>query len=353
LPAFQPLVLRGDGGDGADPDAYVHPKDVPALNEYLPSYPVDMALARYEQLGNPDALRALGVTAAVARPWLISRTRGGVGLAAATLQPKVARVALETRTLAGAMPLISECASPHIVQIPGSLGACDVFFGDAQGFAPVRAVIAPSDSIDPQTAWIDARLAFAESPALAQGIGGALTLSGVAMPVAPASWLLTYVNGTLKAPDGRSLARSGGAFFWLRIPGSVTSVRCAGLCELVAQTSQPPPVPVGLAQPRARALEFRQVAPWLFVVGEGGDSSGLLRLNERYDPAWIAIASRRVLAHVRMDMSVNGWILEPAEGRVILVQVTAVFQLIAEVIGAVCVLWLLKALARAPTKRAS
>ncbi|MFY9720160.1 MAG: hypothetical protein WAK16_10995, partial [Candidatus Cybelea sp.] len=56
LPAFQPLQLRGGGGDGADPDAFRYPGQVAALNEYFPTYPVDVALARYEQGGDVSAL---------------------------------------------------------------------------------------------------------------------------------------------------------------------------------------------------------------------------------------------------------------------------------------------------------
>ena len=89
LPAFQPLGMRGGGGDGADPDAFVYPGDVPTLNEYFPSYPVDMALARYEQSGDVTALRALGVGADRATAWLVSRMRGGIGLAAASLAPEL------------------------------------------------------------------------------------------------------------------------------------------------------------------------------------------------------------------------------------------------------------------------
>ena len=82
LPGFQPLQLRTGGGDGADPDAIAYPGHVAALNEYLPAYPVDMALAQYEQNGDPTALRALGVSLIVARPWLVSRSNGEIGLAA-------------------------------------------------------------------------------------------------------------------------------------------------------------------------------------------------------------------------------------------------------------------------------
>ena len=358
LPAFQPLGLTAGGGDGADPDAYVYRAGVSVLNEYFPTYPVDMALARYELSGDAEALRALGVSEVIARPWLVSRTRGGIGLAASSLQPRPPRRAVPPlRYVDGTMPLISQCAGPRIVALPNSLGPCDVFFGDAAQYAPLRPLIVPSDSIDPQTAWIDARLAFAESPGLAQAIGGALTQSRLPLGVEPGAWLLAYVRGTLRGSDGRALAHSSGAFVWLRIPAAVAAVECTGTCELVAQTARLPNLASYSAAARApaSALDFREFTPWLYVVDRAADSgpaNQLLRFNERYDDAWIAVASGRALRHIRIDMSANGWVLGASSRRIVLIQVTALLQMTAEIIGLLCVLWLVKALAPVPTKRA-
>ena len=352
MPAFQPLGLRNDGGDGADPDAHVYPGSVSALNEYLPSYPVNMALARYEEFGDVEALRALGVAEIVARPWMTSRTQGRIGLAASSLEPRWPRQPpASIRYISGATPLISQCDATGIVALGDRIGACDVFFGDAPGYPAVEAVIPPSDSIDPRSAWIDARLAFAEAPSLAQAVGGALTQSRVPQSVEPGSWLMAYVRGLLVGSDGRVLEKSQGAFAWLHLPATVTSVRCAGLCELVAQAQALPSVPSHLPAAHQRALEFGRFGSAFYVVRLQADSAKVLRLNERYDPAWIAFAGGRLLPHVRIDMSVNGWFVGDTSGRVVLVQVTAVVQLIAEVFGVLCVLWLLKALAYAPTKR--
>lgn len=356
LPAFQPLSLRAGGGDGADPDAFVRANGVVTLNEYFPSFPVDMALARYEQSGNSDALRALGVATIVARPWLISRTRGAIGLAATSLQPRVANSApAQARDLSDATPLMSECDSVRLAGPIEPLGTCDVFFGDAAGNAPVRAVTAPTDSIDPATAWIDARLAFGEAPELAQAIGGALTQSTTPLTIAPDSWLFAYVRGALIGSDGRMLIEGPGNFNWIHVPSGIASVRCAGTCELVAQTSTLPKLGKGSSQSRARALAFRSIAPWLYVVDATADSihlSGrLLRFNERYDPAWTAFSSMRLLPHVRIDLSFNGWLLPVSRGQIVLVESTALLQAIAEIFGVLCVLWLLKALAYGPTKR--
>jgi hypothetical protein len=341
--------LQTGDGDGADPDAFVYPNVVPALNEYFPTYPVDMALARYEQSGDYDALRVLGVTEVMQRPWLVSKVQSGIGLAGASLSPPAAhRSVAGARHVSGATPLVSQCVEPQIVDVGGPLGLCDVFFGDMPGHRTVRIIAAPSDSIDARTAWIDARLTFSEVPALAQALGGALTQSRVPWRVDPDSWLLAYVRGALLAPDGRTLAAAAGSFAWVRIPARTGAVQCAGLCELVAQAAARPTFPARQSRPALRAPAFRYITPWLYVVDAG--APGLLRFNERYDSAWMAFAAGGVLRHVRMDMSVNGWFLTSA-GSVVLVQVTAVAQLIAEIVGAVCVLLLLKALANRPTKR--
>ncbi len=360
LPAFQPLALRGGGGNGADPDAHGYAGGVAALNEYFPTYPVDMALARYEQSGDTAALRALGVSEIVPRPWLVSTVRGGIGLAAASLAPRLPGQELLSMQLVRApMPLISECSVTPAVTLAARLDACALFFADAPGYAPLRRVVAPSDSIDPRTAWIDARLAFLEYPALAQGIGGALTQSALPQPVEPNAWLLAFVRGSLRAAGGRILAVENGGFTWLRIPPGVVSVQCAGLCELVAQTTQLPRLPASAQPAHVRALAFRRILPWLYVVDAPADAPALvrsnapsvLRLNERYDAGWLAVAGGRVLRHVRIDLAVNGWFLEALPQRVILVQTTAVVQAIAELVGAICALALLKALVSAPTKR--
>ena len=348
FPAFQPLRLQTGAGDGADSDAFVYPHVVPAINEYFPTYPADMALARYEQSGDGEALRLLGVTEIVPRPWLASKARGGIGLAGTSLVPAASRGAVAAQHLDGATPLLSECGAPDVVDIGSPPGACNVFAGDMPGYQTIHAIAPPSDSIDARTAWIDARLTYSEAPALAQGLGGALTQSAAFWSVEPNSWLFAYVRGALVAANGRTLANSSGSFNWIRIPPETGAVRCAGLCELVAQASSPPNIPARKPQPSVRPLPFRYVTPWLYVVN--ARAPGLLRFNERYDAAWSAFAAGRTLRHVRVDTSVNGWFLS-SPATVVLLQVTAAAQLLAEIVGIVCVLALLKALANRPTKR--
>ena len=353
LPAFQPLQLRSGAGDGADPDAIAYPGEVAALNDYLPAYPVDMALARYERDGDADALRALGVSRIVARPWLVSRSNGEIGLAASSLGVARSRATTQSTSDIAAAPLISACDSARIVASVDRLDPCDMFFADAPGYAAVTPLRGPSDSIDPSASWIDARLAFARVPALAQGIGGVLTQSTRSNPVTPGAWLLAYVRGRLIAADGRTLAAGSGAFTWISIPPNVGSVSCVGLCELVAESRFFPAIPLHQSVARTRALPFDQFAPWLYRVHGTAGSVGLVRLNERYDPGWMALRGWHVLPHVRIALAANGWILtDRSSPDVLLVQITAFVQQIAELVGVLCVLLLLKALVRDPTKRA-
>jgi hypothetical protein len=354
LPAFQPLQLRTGAGDGADPDAIAYPGDVAALNDYLPAYPVDMALSRYEREGDAEALRALGVSRIVARPWLVSRSNGEIGLAASSLGvPRSRSATPQTAELGGAAPLISACENARIVASVDRLDPCAVFFGDAPGYAAVTPLHGPSDSIDSSTSWIDARLAFARAPALAQGIGGVLTQSALPSPVTPGTWLLAYVGGRLIGSDGQTLAASPGAFTWISVPPDVDSVSCRGLCELVAESRFFPSIPLHQSAARTHALAFDQLAPWLYRVHGVAGSVGLVRLNERYDPGWMALRAWHVLPHVRIALAANGWILTDRSSHdVLLVQIAACMQQIAELVGVLCVLLLLKALVREPTKRA-
>ncbi|HZY95929.1 MAG TPA: hypothetical protein VFE35_02380 [Candidatus Cybelea sp.] len=354
LPAFQPLGLRGDGGDGADPDAHSYPDHVVPVNEYFPTYPVDMALARYAQSGDVAPLQALGVAELVGRAWLQSRSNGRIGLAATSLAPaRRSFSGAPIRQIENPMPLISKCTAYRVVALGNRLDACSTFFGDvSEGYPEIRPVRRESDSIDPRTDWIDARLAFTAVPELAQAIGGVVTQSAVPYPVEPGWTLLAYVRGGLNGADGRTLVQSTDGFRWIPIPLGVTAVRCAGLCELVAESRSAPQLPFDAPVTQPVAMEFRTILPWLFVVRGSIASVQALRLNERYDAGWIAIRGWRILPHVRIDMAANGWLSpEKSSSAIILVQVTSLLQMIADLCGIVLVLCLLKAATRAPTKR--
>jgi hypothetical protein len=352
LPAFQPLQLRSGGGDGADPDSFTYPNRVAPINEYYPTYPVDMALGRYEQFGDVRGLQALGVDTVVDRPWLSSRSQGAIGLAASSLTAPAQGGARGSTRIAAAMPLVTDCGAMEIVAGVDNLGSCDVFFGDASGAGEVKPVDARSDSIDPATSWIDAKLAFGRAPWLAQGLGGALTQSSAVHPIKPSTWLLAYVRGRLLDDRGGTLAGTTGGYRWIAIAPGTNAIVCSGLCVLAALSSGAPPT-VESPPAAAAALGFEELAPWLYRVRGTVPGSSLVRFNERYDRGWLAIGGGQLLTHVRVALYANGWLAtqRPSDG-IILVQITALLQLIAELAGAACVVLLLKALVREPTKRA-
>ncbi len=354
LPAFQPLQLRGDGGDGADPDAHTYPSAVTVVNEYLPSYPVDMALANYEELGATGALRGLGVSEVLARPWLVSRSNGAIGLVGASLARARRGAASEViRYVSDPAGLFSRCERTQTVALGNVPGACAVFFGDA---SPSRFDVMPLEpargAIDPKTDWIDARFAFAALPQLAQGIGGVFTVSTRLYRLRPDRATLIFVRGTLfDAGNNAVLDRANGRFRW--IARSPESVRCAGICELVAQAQRVPLVPLNARPSPVAPLEFRSVTPWFYFVEPPNSRQGLLRFNARYDRGWIAVAGGRILPHLRIDLATNGWQLAdaPQSSGIVLIHATSVAQLLAELVGIALALWLLKAAAREPTKR--
>ncbi len=350
LPAFQPMQLRDGGGDGADPDLHLYGDNVAPINAYLPSYPVDAALSRYVQRRDGSALAALGVQRVVDRPWLVSRSNGGIGLAAASLPFGFAFGRVEhSQTLRNAAPLTSTCDAARVVASPEGLHACDVFLSDAPNAAPFIVARAVGQSIDPRIAWIDATLAFARDPSLAQGLGGVLTQSRLPLAVTPNAWLLAYVNGTLRDGRGRALLRASGSFGWIWLAATEDRIVCDGLCETIGETRGFPAMPLRRAPVAQRAVASGAPVPWLMRVRNARGS--LLRFNARYDRAWLALAGTRILPHVRVSLDANGWFLPPGNSDIVLVELTALLQLLAELAGVVYTVFLLKALFRHGTKR--
>ena len=349
LPAFQPMQLRDGRGDGADPDLFVYSGHVAPVNAYLPSYPVDAALARYVQNGDTTALAALGVQSIVNRPWLVSRSNGEIGLAAASLPSQTALRSERSQSVADAAPFVGACGGARVMASPDALQACDLFVTDAPGAAPLMVARSSNDSIDPRMAWIDAGLGFAREPALAQGIGGVLTQSRAPLSVTPDAWLLAYVRGSLYDARGRVLLRDRGAFAWVWLPATNDRVTCDGLCVAVGETRAFPAVPLRARKANEAPLTFDAPLPWLIRVR--GAHGALLRLNARYDNGWLALAGSRLLPHVRVSLDANGWFLPRGSNDVTLLQLTAFLQFLAEVAGIACTAFLLKALFRRGTKR--
>jgi hypothetical protein len=147
------------------------------------------------------------------------------------------------------------------------------------------------------------------------------------------------------------LQTATGAFSWISVPPSVEAVTCEGLCELIAESRAFPGVPLHQRDGTEQPVAFAQLAPWLYRVR--GATGGMLRFNSQYDPGWMGVRAWHVLPHLRVGLAANGWLL--SDGRtddVILVQITAFWQLVAELAGVICTALLLKALVRQRTKRA-
>ncbi len=257
LPAFQPLALRGGGGDGADPDAHVYPGGVATLNEYFPTYPVDMALARYEQTGDDRALRALASREIVPRPWLVSqrerRNRLGRNLAAPTvghggIGSPVTSPAQRRSCLPAIRPRRRARRPARRVRL---------FFGDAGGFAPV--VLLRAERFDRSAHRLDRRAACVRrvSPRSRRAWAAAHAVAPFPFRIEPTRGCSPTCAVRLPGgPDAACEARA--SFAGMRFPSGVSSVTCAGLCELVAQTRALPELPRD-ARRHMSPLRFREI----------------------------------------------------------------------------------------------
>ena len=344
-PAFQPFRF-GLLGDGADPDAFPRAHGVVSLNEYDPRYPGNAALARFSATGDTHDLAALGVAAVYGRSWLEPTVTGREY--ARSVAPS------EPLRLAGAAPLVSLLPLPALSATGTRIGAGDAFFGDVAGLAGpgipeawralprVRPIVAGKDEVDPARGWVDARLAFIAKPQFAQPFGGVLTSSS--RPYAlrePARGVLADVEGRLSDADGAVVGADTGGYRWLSLPSGAAALHCEGTCAL-ALFGDPPALEEGPDHP-ATAVPAEIRLAWL-VVAHVPAGSGLpaLRLNERYDPHWVALAGLRTLPHFRLDGTVNGWLDVPAQGGdLYLLNVLALLQALFQIPGALWVVFLL------------
>jgi hypothetical protein len=347
MPAIQPMNFLGRGS-GADPDLLYLRHDVWPLNEYFAAYPVNAVLARYSARADSRELGALGVAAIYSRPWL--RTNA-VALADQSAEPGPFPTSAPAGTIrlpaAAVMPLLAVTGLPRIGTLDTELGANAAFFGDVAhlGGAWVPpdwdaverpdAVVVSNTQVRADRGWVDARLDYIAHPELAQAFGGAMTTSRAFLPIAGGASILGYVDGTLRDQRGRVVARGHGDYRWVPLDSGVRAVGCDGRCA-VALRGHPPDLPLN---PPAQAFSrppFGTLMPWLLWARVGDRVPRVLRLNEAYDPHWIAVDAARPLVHFRLDAAVNGWIVPPqSPGQIAVVYVPAVFQFVFEVVGCV------------------
>jgi hypothetical protein len=340
MPASQPMSFDGRGS-GSDPDAYARANDVTPLNGYFILYPVDAALASFLLQGQTRPLEALSVATVSERPWL---------------QSDVAALEQQWALPVRAFPRITRARTvrlspfPELALLPPSQAQIESG-GDV-------AIAAPNAEVHADRGWVDARLAFAERPDLAQPFGGALTTDSAAMlPVRSGIGALVFVQGSLHSSDGRVLATTTRGYRWVPIPATVTAVRCFGLCVVAAQ-GPPEPVPSFADARRGQGVDFHQILPWLATATVPPGGAADLRYNVAYDPNWAAYLGGKRLPHLLLEGIVNGWRL-PARTlpqRLVLVHVVSAAQFLAEIaaialIAIVTILWFVRWCGGRPRKR--
>ncbi|TAM77167.1 hypothetical protein EPN44_03770 [bacterium] len=356
LPAFQPLRFQ-DRGSGADPDALMLSDGVVPLNMYFPRYPVGSALAEYAQTGDTATLSALSVSEVIARPWLATDTfslsqQSALPLGAFPASPKRAGA----RRI-DAAPMLALLEMPAIGSVVDRIGGGNIFFGDAAGLAGpgvptswrslprVTPIVFSHRFLRATDGWIDARLGFIAEPRLAQAFGGALTTARrVPLRVAPGIDALVYVRGRLVGRGGEVISGSTRRYKWVRVPPSVSTVTCDGECVVAVQGIVPRGISGEPTTLRAIAIPFRGVMPWLAVADIPHREGRLIRYNVAFNRNWVALFDGKVLSHVRVDMTVNGWLLPEGwkPGHIIIIEYAAAIQALFEVFG---IAWIVALLA--------
>lgn len=355
FPPFQPLMFDGLGS-GVDPDAFERDGAVP-INTSVPSFPVDVALARYALSGATDDLGALGVDRIIGRLGYHVDVRAVSHVVAGSLSAinRVDRSVL-SQNLKPA-PYVATVDRIVVSSLANRVGHNVIFVGDlsvadarAFGLIPVetKAVEAPRRVTDPTEDWVDARLSFGIDPDVGQAFGGAYTSSALPFNVLAGDAALVLVRGRLESLDHRWFIDTTKGYRWIVIPNGVDLVRCRGTCAIALQARTLPSAPLEPTPVRSRSVADRRVAPWLVIAHIPREHGPLLTLNERYNPGWAAVSSLGIFRHVRVDTTVNGWLLESGAGTVYLVQIIAASQFVLELcaaiwLGALCAHLVIKA----------
>jgi hypothetical protein len=342
IPAFQPLRYLNEGS-GTDPDLYPHPVNRAPLNQYFPTYPAETALAKFINDHQTQDLSALGVGTIISRPFFSSDVPAlAEQLVLTPAVPLAGRA--EVREIPAA-PLLSLLPAPQIASLDTTLGFGNVFMLDAMqaGIGPdlvhnFRILHDRESSIHPESAWVDVRLTFIADPEYGQALGGVFTRSTVPYEVRidGDERLLTFVRGRLMDETGRTLATTTPGYVWIMVPNSTSSVHCDGACVIVALASFDRELPLNGPAHIASPVPIRTIFPWLATaeVTQPSVCRPLLRYNVRYDPAWTVWSSGTTLTHVRVDATVNGWMLpcEIGSRTLIIIQVVSALQQCAEVL---------------------
>lgn len=339
-PAFQPLTADGRGS-GVDPDAYPRAGYAVPINEVMPAFPVDSALGFATFRHEERYLRALGVGAVIARPYLQTNF--------ATLRYQW--IAMNARTGAAngrvldALPLLTVSrAEPGRATIANHPDEAAVFFGDV-GWSRLGRFWPDRSTNDAKASWVDARLAVPMHPQWGNAFGGVATQSAaplaLALPSAGTS-LLAETDGRLADERGRTVVRRSDDLHWWPLRSGMRSLRCYGTCVVALQAAIPAGLPEHRPMGAFRACDVHFATPWLGSATLEPGTQGTLRLNVRYADAWQAFVADRPLAHVRLDTTLNAWHLgaQPAARAttVTFVETVAAWQFALEILAAAAIL---------------
>lgn len=345
FPAFQPLMFRGKGS-GADPEAQPRFRGPTPLNDYLPGYPIDVALARYALYGDPRELSALGVAAIYDRPYFESDL-AALGQTTARASGRLASLDHLVKSVhISATPLASLADHLALASVANDPSRTAAFVGDIpvrlmSRFGLTRRVVIASipaqrTSIDAHEGWVDAHLAFIAHPNLGQAFGGAYTQTARRPLTLPTGKrILTFIRGSLVAEGSRWRIGTTHGYRWINLPGNVSAVRCLGSCAIALAGNVDPRLPRNGPPMHLSDLRSQRLTPWLIRVEvPRGNREPLLRINEAYSPYWVALTpSGAHLPHVRIDTALNGF-LDPPGGTTYCIQVMALTQLIIEMFAA-------------------
>ncbi|MBV8148591.1 MAG: hypothetical protein JO092_05845, partial [Candidatus Eremiobacteraeota bacterium] len=294
--------------------------------------------------GDERSLEALSVAEVIDRPAFQSDVQ--------QLREQLALPPAQAPRMAGSatlneMPELQLTEVPGLSSIPRPLWENAIFFGDASAShghgtplqwdsAPTVHVVAPtSSSVSAADGWVDARSAFAVLPELSQGLGGVITTnSRVPLSIDPAQWTLASVAGALEDIDGKVVSGATRGYRWLP-PVNASALRCVGLCVVVAQANHPYETSAPPRSACMHALTFWLPLSWLAVSELPPSPLCLLRYNVRFDPHWIAFMTGTRLAHIAIDSTANGWIVQShdATEQLVIVEWVAGLQFAAEVLS--------------------
>lgn len=340
LPAFQPLSYRGRGS-GADVDAYDRSDNITPLNDYIPIYPENVALARFVQNGDTASLRGLSVAVVLSRPALSSNVMALRPQSALPMAVRLGRAGKLRLRLSHPFPEMTFSNVPPVDTVPGPFLTTAILATDVPASFPgldsrlaaqgVRRIDASNAAINAARGWVDARLAFTELPNIGQPYGGALTTSGKAtLAVVPGDYVMAWIHGRLFAGSGQLITVGKPGFHWFRLPAHVSNLRCDGMCVIAVQAEHVVPVR-HRAAPDHVPVSFRRVLPWL-VETNGIPAKKMVRYNVRYEASWTAFSGLQRLPHVRLNGIVNGW-YTTRSGPLTIVDLVAALQFLLEIAG--------------------